>query len=158
MNDPTLFHQISDADLQQVLAPKTRGLRAAVAAAGPRLRRIVTFGSILGRMGLKGEAHYAIANAWQSLIAEQFAREDCHVLSLEWSLWNGVGMGHRLGSLERLARFGVDALPVEAALDVFETLLLGGAVGTYMVTSRFGPPRQVSLGATELPILRFVDK
>ena len=91
----------------------------------------------------------AIHRDWQSLIAEQFAREDCHVLSLEWSLWNGVGMGHRLGSLERLARFGVDALPVEAALDVFESLLLRGAVGTYMVTSRFGPPRQVSLGASE---------
>jgi enediyne polyketide synthase len=158
MNDPTLFQQISDADLQQVLTPKTLGLRAAIAAAGPRLRRIVTFGSILGRMGLKGEAHYAIANAWQSLIAEQYAREDCRVLSVEWSLWNGVGMGHRLGSLERLARFGVDALPVDAALEVFESLLLSGAVGTYMVTSRFGPPRQVSLGATELPILRFVDK
>jgi enediyne polyketide synthase len=158
MNDPTLFQQISDANLHQVLAPKTRGLRAAIAACGPRLRRIVAFGSILGRMGLKGEAHYAIANAWQSLIAEQFARKDCHVLSLEWSLWSGVGMGHRLGSLERLARFGVDALPIEAALEVFESLLLKGAVGTFMVTSRFGPPRHVSLGAPELPILRFLDK
>jgi enediyne polyketide synthase len=158
LNEPALFQQISDEDLCRVLAPKTVGLRAAIAAAGPGLRRIVTFGSILGRMGLKGEAHYAIANAWQSAIAEQFAREDRHVLSLEWSIWNGVGMGHRLGSLERLARQGVDALPVDAALDAFEALLLNGAVGTFMVTSRFGPPRHVSLGAAELPILRFVDE
>jgi enediyne polyketide synthase len=158
LNEPALFQQISDEDLRRVLAPKTIGLRAAIDAAGPRLRRIVTFGSILGRMGLKGEAHYAVANAWQSAIAEQFAGEDRHVLSLEWSIWNGVGMGHRLGSLERLARQGVDALPVDAALAAFEAFLLNGAVGTFMVTSRFGPPRHVSLGAAELPILRFVDK
>jgi enediyne polyketide synthase len=157
LNDPAPFEKISDADLHRIMAPKTIGLRAAIAAAGPRLRRIITFGSILGRMGLKGEAHYGIANAWQSVIAEAFERSNCHVLSLEWSVWNGVGMGHRLGAVERLARLGVDALPVEAALDMFEALVRDGAVGTFMITSRFGPPPHISCGATQLPLLRFVD-
>jgi enediyne polyketide synthase len=57
-----------------------------------------------------------------------------------------------------LAQFGVDALPVEAALDTFESLMLNGANGTFMVTSRFGPPWHVSLSAAELPLLRFIDK
>ena len=157
LNDPATFESISDADLNRVMVPKTMGLRAAIAAAGPRLRRIITFGSILGRMGLKGEAHYGIANAWQSAIAETFQRGDCNVLSLEWSVWNGVGMGHRLGAVERLARLGVDALPVDAALDMFEVLVRDGAVGTFMITSRFGPPPDISCGTTELPLLRFVD-
>ena len=157
LNDPAPFESVTDADLQRVMAPKTVGLRAAIAAAGPRLRRIITFGSILGRMGLKGEAHYGIANAWQSAIAETFQRSDCTVLSLEWSVWSGVGMGHRLGAVERLERLGVDALPVDAALDMFETLVRDGAAGTFMITSRFGPPPDISCGTAELPLLRFVD-
>ncbi len=159
INDPTPFASITPAQLASTMMPKTAGLRAAVAAAGPQLRRIVTFGSILGRMGLKGEAHYAIANAWQSAIAEQIARErpECDVLSLEWSIWNGAGMGHRLGSLERLARFGVDAIALDDGIDAFERLVLGGAIGTIIVTSRFGPPDYVSLGPADLPLLRFLD-
>jgi len=142
------------------MAPKTTGFRAAIDAAGPRLRRVISFGSILGRMGLKGETHYAIANAWQSAIAEDLARARprCSVLSLEWSIWNGAGMGHRLGSLERLARYGVDAIALDDGIDAFERLVQGGATGTLMVTSRFGPPSHVSLDATELPTLRFIDK
>jgi enediyne polyketide synthase len=159
VNDPIPFESITPAQLAATLGPKTAGLRAAIAAAGPHLRRIVTFGSIIGRIGLKGEAHYALANAWQSAIAEQVAREraDCDVLSLEWSIWNGAGMGHRLGSLERLARFGVDAIALDEGIDMFERLVLGGATGTMMVTSRFGPPAYVSLGRAELPLRRFLD-
>jgi enediyne polyketide synthase len=110
-------------------------------------------------MGLKGETHYALANAWQSALAESMAqaRPECRVLSLEWSIWNGAGMGHRLGSLERLARYGVDAIALDDGVDAFERLVLGGAAGTLVVTSRFGPPSNVSLAAIELPMLRFVD-
>jgi enediyne polyketide synthase len=159
LNEPRLFQDIDNTELQRLLAPKTAGLLAAVEAAGPCLSRIVAFGSILGRMGLKGESHYAIANAWQSAIAEDIARShpQCRVLSLEWSIWSGAGMGHRLGSLQRLARYGVDAIALEDGIDAFERLVLGGATGTMMVASRFGPPDYVSLGRAELPLLRFID-
>lgn len=159
LNEPRLFADIDDAALERLLAPKTTGLLAAVEAAGPHLRRIITFGSILGRMGLKGEAHYAIANAWQSKLAEEIVKSQprCRLLSLEWSIWNGAGMGHRLGSLERLARYGVDAISLDDGVGAFERLVLAGATGTVMMTSRFGPPSYVSLGPTELPMLRFLD-
>jgi enediyne polyketide synthase len=156
-NEPRLFMDIDDAELGRIMAPKTIGFHAAVQAAGPKLRRIVTFGSILGRMGLKGETHYALANAWQSKIADDIARArpKCRVLSLEWSIWNGAGMGHRRGSLEALARFGVDAIALNDGVDAFDRLAVGGAAGSWMVTSRFGPPSYVSLGDAELPPLPF---
>jgi enediyne polyketide synthase len=159
-NETRLFQHIDDAGLQRIMAPKTIGFRAAVHAAGPQLRRIVTFGSILGRMGLKGETHYALANAWQTRIAENIARErpECRVLSLEWSIWNGAGMGHRAGSLEALARFGVDAIELDDGVDAFERLVIGGATGSFMVTSRFGPPSHVALDDGELPDLPFADE
>jgi enediyne polyketide synthase len=159
-NETQLFQHIDDAGLQRIMAPKTIGFRAAVHAAGPQLRRIVMFGSILGRMGLKGETHYALANAWQTRIAESIARErpECRVLSLEWSIWNGAGMGHRTGSLETLARFGVDAIALDDGVEAFERLVIGGATGSFIVASRFGPPSYVALGGGELPDLPFADE
>jgi enediyne polyketide synthase len=159
-NETQLFGDIDDADLRRIMAPKTIGFRAAVGAAGAQLRRIVTFGSILGRMGLKGETHYALANAWQSKMAEDLARDrpECRVVSLEWSIWDGAGMGHRRGSLEALARFGVDAIALDDGVDAFERLVIGGATGSLMVASRFGPPSYVALGGDELPYLPFADE
>ena len=160
LNEPKLFQEIDDAALRRLLGPKTTGLLAAIAAAGPQLRHLIVFGSILGRMGLKGETHYALANAWQSALAEAFAgaQRQCRVLALEWSIWNGAGMGHRHGSLERLARYGVDAIALDDGVDAFEKLVMGGASGTLIVASRFGPPSYVSLGEDGLPMLRFIDK
>jgi enediyne polyketide synthase len=159
-NQTRLFQHIDDGGLLDMMAPKTIGFRAAVHAAGPQLRHIVTFGSILGRMGLKGETHYALANAWQSRMAEDIARErpECRVLSLEWSIWDGAGMGHRTGSLASLARFGVDAIALDDGVDVFERLVIGGATGSLMVASRFGPPSHVALAGGELPSLPFADE
>lgn len=154
-NETQLFHDIEPADFLRIMAPKTVGLRIAVDAAGPCLRRIVTFGSILGFMGLKGETHYALANAWQSAIAKEIAnrRPQCKVLSLEWSIWDGAGMGHRRGALDALARFGVDAIALDDGLDAFERLVVGGAVGTLIVTSRFGPPSYVAFSEHPAPPL-----
>lgn len=158
ISEPTLFQNVSDDALRRMMAPKTSGLRVAISAAGPALRRIIAFGSILGRMGLKGQAHYAIANAWQTVIAEDYGlmHNNCDVLALEWSIWSGTGMGHRHGSLDHLARFGVDPIALDDGLAAFERLAIG-AVGTMMVTSRFGPPTEISLMPDELPMLRFVD-
>jgi enediyne polyketide synthase len=154
-NETQLFHNIEAADFLRIMAPKTVGLRIAVDAAGPRLRRIVTFGSILGCMGLKGETHYALANAWQSAIAEEIAsrRPQCKVLSLEWSIWDGAGMGHRRGVLDALVRFGVDAVALDDGLDAFERLAVGGAAGALIVTSRFGPPSYVGFSDDAAPPL-----
>lgn len=159
-NETRMLEQIDDAGLLTMMAPKTIGFRSAVRAAGASLRRIVAFGSILGRMGLKGETHYALANAWQSKIAEDIARDrpECRVLSLEWSIWNGVGMGHRTGSLDALARFGVDAIALDCGIDAFERFALGGATGSLMVASRFGPPSYVRLGGDELPLMPFAGE
>ena len=159
-NEPMPFQNLFEAALRRAMAAKTTGLRVAIAAAGPQLRRIITFGSILGRMGLKGQAHYALANAWQTAIAEDYARahRSCDVLALEWSIWCGEGLRHRPGSLNYLARFGVDAIALDDGLAAFERLTVGGAVGTMIVTSRFGPPCEVSLEPATLPAGQFAGQ
>lgn len=160
LNRPRLFMDISDEDLERALASKTTGFLAAVEASGPHLRRVVTFGSILARMGIKTQAHYALANAWQSKLAEHVAHDRplCRVLSIEWSIWNRLSAGHRSTALDYLARYGVDPIEIEDGVGAFERLVLGGAAGTLIVTSRFGPPSFVSLGTDDGPHLSFFDR
>jgi enediyne polyketide synthase len=160
VNEPASLTNISNDVLRRTLAPKTSGLECAIRALGATLRRVVTFGSIIGLIGLEGEAHYALANAMQTAAAEAWAGEapGRSALAIEWSVWGGIGMGERLGTLDRLAGIGVDALPLDDALGAFDALIDRSAAGAIAVTSRFGPPPELALGASDLPSLRFIDE
>jgi enediyne polyketide synthase len=160
VNEPKRLTELDSETIRTTLAPKTTGLELALQALGPQLRRLVTFGSIIGRIGLEGEAHYALANALQTAATDGWASAapGRAALAIEWSVWGGTGMGERLGTIERLAALGVDALSTDDALEAFDKLLAEDAVGAVVVTSRFGPPPALSLGATDLPVLRFVDE
>jgi enediyne polyketide synthase len=160
VNEPKRLTGLDAETVRRTLAPKVRGLRQALDVLGPQLRRLITFGSIIGRIGLEGEAHYALANAIQSAATEQWQSEGSgrSALAVEWTLWGGVGMGERLGTIERLGAQGVDAISVDDALDAFDRLIGEGATGAVAVTSRFGPPPYLSLGPAELPMLRFIDE
>jgi enediyne polyketide synthase len=160
VNEPKRLTELDAETIRDTLAPKTTGLELTLQALGPQLRRLVTFGSIIGRIGLEGEAHYALANAWQTAATERWASAAPHrtALAIEWSVWGGIGMGERLGTIERLGALGVDALSTDDALEAFDRLFAKDAVGAVVVTSRFGAPPALSLGETELPILRFVDE
>jgi enediyne polyketide synthase len=160
INEPARLTDLDGETVRRTLAPKVTGLQQALGALGPQLRRLITFGSIIGRIGLEGEAHYALANAMQSAATEQWANECAGrcALAVEWTLWGGVGMGERLGTIERLGAQGVDAISVDDALDAFDRLIGEGATGVVAVTSRFGPPPHLSLGPTELPMFRFIDE
>jgi enediyne polyketide synthase len=158
VNEPKRLTDLDAATIRKTLAPKTLGLESTLRAVGPQLRRLVTFGSIIGRIGLEGESHYALANAMQTLATETWASAAPNraALAIEWSLWGGAGMGERLGTIERLDALGVDALSVDDALDAFDRLL--DAKGAVVVTSRFGAPPSLSLGVSGLPMLRFIDE
>lgn len=160
LNMPKRLIELDDDLVRQTIAPKTIGLEFTLEILGPSLRRLITFGSIIGRIGLEGESHYALANAMQSAATETWAAASNGraALAIEWSVWGGIGMGERLGTIERLGTQGVDAISVDDALEVFGRLIAEGAVGTVAVTSRFGPPPDLSLGTGDFPMLRFVDE
>jgi enediyne polyketide synthase len=159
INDPKRLTVLDSQNVRRTLAPKTIGLSLTLQALGPSVKRVITFGSIIGRLGLEGESHYALANAMQTTATEAWAgsSDGGSALAIEWSVWGGAGMGERLGTIERLSAQGVDAISIDHALETFNRLITTGAVGTVTVTSRFGPPTDLSLGPAELPMLRFVD-
>ena len=64
-NVPAALTSLDEDAFRQTLAPKIAGLEAILAAVDPAaLKLLVTFGSIIGRAGLRGQADYATANDW----------------------------------------------------------------------------------------------
>ncbi|MCW2915053.1 MAG: erythronolide synthase [Actinomycetia bacterium] len=168
-NVPKLLDELTDDDYRHTIDPKVAGLEAVLAAVDTSaLRLLVTFGSITGRAGLRGEAHYAVANEWQSDLVERLAQElpHCRCRAVEWSLWSGVGMGERLGSVENLARVGVTTITPDQGVAMLRGLIADpGAPVVAVVTGRFGEMPTVvfsagsgSPGTDELPLLRFLER
>nr|AFV52145.1 polyketide synthase [Streptoalloteichus sp. ATCC 53650] len=161
-NEPTGLAALTPDELRRTLAPKVTGLRAVLDAVdAERLRLLITFGSVIGRAGLRGEAHYATANDWATELTLDHGRAHPHtrVLALEWSVWSGAGMGERLGVVEALIREGITPISVEEGLTVLRRVLADPAAGPVLVISgRAGDLPTLALERRELPLKRFLDR
>ena len=161
VNDPKRLEKITFHDLQQTLAPKIGGLSNVLNSIDPaKLRLVLTFGSIIARAGLHGEAHYGLANEFLNLLVERWQKEHahCRCLNLEWSVWAGSGMGQRLGVLDSLVRQGITPIPLDDALEHLKTMLSWkGAPSSAIVTGRFGSLPTLKFHQPELPLLRFLE-
>lgn len=162
VNVPQLLSSLDRADFLRTLAPKVRGIRNVLAAVNPdRLRLLVTFGSIIARTGLPGEADYALANEWLGQLVERFQREhpDCRCLNLEWSIWSGVGMGDRLGRADVLMQQGITPITPDIGIAMLQRSIARPLpVTSVVVTGRFGEAPTLKLEQPELPFLRFLEQ
>src|SRR5262249_26957851 len=145
---------------RKTLAPKIDGLRAVLDAVDPeKVKLLITFGSIIGRAGLRGEAHYSTANDWMTELTVDWERRHphCRALALEWSVWSGAGMGERLGVVEALIRDGITPIPTDEGIAVLRRVLADESVGpVVVVTGRIEGLPTVNRERAELPLLRFV--
>ena len=161
-NVPRLIGALDEAEFLDTLAPKLRGVRNVLAAIDrDRLRLLITFGSLIARTGMRGEAHYAVANEWLAAFVErwQFEHPKCRCLNVEWSVWAGVGMGERLGRVDALMQQGITPIPIDEGIRILNSLLgqrLPAA--SVVVTGRFGEASTLTLEKPELPFLRFLEE
>jgi len=161
-NVPCLIENLNSQTLAETLAPKIRGAQNLLAAINPeRLRLFITFSSIIARTGLPGEAHYGLANEWLTRLTAdwQAAHPHCRCLAIEWSVWSGVGMGARLGTVDELARRGITPIPVEKGLDSLRKLLCRKSANVAaVVMGRLREMPTLKVEKPELPFLRFLEK
>ncbi|MCX7112683.1 MAG: type I polyketide synthase [Proteobacteria bacterium] len=161
-NQPCALGKLDLPALQATLRPKILGLDNLLSAVDvEKLRLLVAFSSIIGRIGMHGEADYALANARLSRVVENFqaSHANCRCLALEWSIWSGVGMGERLGRVEALLREGITPITPEQGMDWLRRLIAEPCPSTSMVVSgRLGakPPLRFA-GEGELPFSRFLE-
>jgi enediyne polyketide synthase len=161
-NEPKPLLNLDESAFGRTLAPKIGGLEAVLAATDPgSLRLLVTFGSIIGRAGLRGEADYATANDWLTDLTYRVAEDypDCRCIALEWSVWSGSGMGERLGVLESLMREGISPISTEEGIAILNKILTDPSAPTAMVVmGRAEGLPTITLEQQELPLLRFLDR
>src|SRR5690606_15413371 len=125
-NEPAGLAGLGPDDFRRTFAPKVGGLRNVLDAIDPgRLRLLVTFGSIIGRAGLPGEAHYATANEWLADLTREVGERHpgCRAVCMEWSVWSEVGMGERLSVVDRLAEQGITPIPAADGVETMRRLL-----------------------------------
>ncbi|HEX4815951.1 MAG TPA: type I polyketide synthase [Nonomuraea sp.] len=161
-NEPESLAGLDMDAFRRTFAPKVGGLRNVLDAVEPgRLRLLVTFGSIIGRAGLHGEAHYATANEWLAdLTGEAGARHPgCRTLCMEWSVWSEVGMGERLSVVDRLTDQGITPIRAEQGVEIMRRLVRDpGTPGVVVISGRTEGIGTVRRDLPELPLLRFVGK
>ncbi len=161
-NEPGALFSLTEQSYQSTLAPKIDGLRAVLDAVDPdRIKLLVTFGSIIGRAGLRGEAHYATANDWMTELTVRFAaaHPGARALALEWSVWSGAGMGERLGVVEALKRDGITPISTADGIDVMLRLLADPAAApVHVICGRTSGLPTLPIERGELPLTRFVDR
>lgn len=161
-NEPQALADLDEAAFGRTLAPKITGLRAVLAAVDPaRLKLLVSFGSIIGRAGLSGEADYATANDWLTDLTSRTSEghPGCRCLTLEWSVWAGAGMGERLGVLDALRREGIVPIPLTDGVDIFLELLGDPRVsGNVVVMGRAEGLPTITLERRQLPLTRFLER
>lgn len=161
-NVPCLIENLNSQAFAETLAPKIHGAQNLLAAINPdRLRLFITFSSIIARTGLPGEAHYGLANEWLTRLTGQWQSEHphCRCLAVEWSVWSGVGMGARLGTVDELARRGITPIPVEKGLDSLHRLLCRKSANVAtVVMGRLSDMPTLKVERPELPFFRFLEK
>lgn len=160
-NEPQLLGQLDEAAIRKTFAPKVDGLNHLLAVIDPdRLRLLVTFGSIIARTGLRGEADYALANDRLVHLTERFAAAHpaCRCVAIEWSVWSSIGMGEKLGRVAVLRREGITPIPPDQGLALFRRLLAQPLpTVAVVVTGRFGAIPTLQAEQPELPFLRFLE-
>ena len=172
-NIPQLLTALDEKALQRTLAPKVQGLQNVLAAINPhQIKLLVTFGSIIARTGLRGEADYALANEWLAHLTERFGQHypTCRCLTVEWSVWSGVGMGERLGRVDTLMQQGITPIPPDVGVSLLHRLIAQALTtrgnqnpnqlipSSVVVTGRFGKIPTLKLEHQELPFLRFLER
>ncbi|UXE62827.1 MAG: type I polyketide synthase [Woronichinia naegeliana WA131] len=161
VNQPKLIRNLELTDFINTFAPKVNGLANLLNAIPHiQLKQLITFGSIIARTGLPGEADYALANDILGHLVSQFQGQNphCHCVNIDWSVWSGTGMGERLGRIDSLVQQGITPLSPDQAIAVLRQLMSQVLPTTsVVVTGRFGNPPTLTLSHRELPLLRFLE-
>ena len=161
-NEPAALFSLSEETFRKTLAPKIGGLQAVLNAVDEdKIKLLVTFGSIIGRAGLRGEAHYATANDWMTELTLRFGRKHpkARAIALEWSVWSGTGMGEKLGVVQALMRDGITPIPTEEGIEILRRTIADPAVPPVLVVcGRTAGLVTLPIQKRELPLTRFVDR
>ncbi|MDH3727106.1 MAG: SDR family NAD(P)-dependent oxidoreductase [Myxococcales bacterium] len=127
VNRPRRAHKVTAEEARDEIGPKLLGalhLFEALESDPPAIFCALT--SLIGATGMPNNAWYAFANQALDRSLGMFAgsHPKTEAISMAFSVWDEVGMGANLGSLEGLASLGTDSIALEEGvrrfLELFE--------------------------------------
>ncbi|MEW6775120.1 MAG: SDR family NAD(P)-dependent oxidoreductase [Bdellovibrionota bacterium] len=129
-------------EIRETLAPKLGGaLALARGTKGDSIEAFVLFGSVVGRLGNRGQADYAAANLSLSVLASRFSEignASAKALLLDWSAWADVGMASRGVAKQFFKEAGVDVIQPATGAPLVRAELLAGTSGEVLVCGSLG--------------------
>jgi len=122
INRPQRAHKVSAKEAREEISPKLIGalnLFDALKDDPPAI--FCAFTSVIGVTGMPNNAWYAFANQAldRSLGVFASSNPNTDAVSMAFSVWQEVGMGANLGSLEGLSSLGTDSIPLEEGVARF---------------------------------------
>jgi len=121
--------RLKQADLEDVYKESLPKIMGAVhvleAVQGDQLKLVVPMASIIGVTGMEGSGWYGFANEAliQYLRDYQIKNKRVQIIAPAFSVWHEVGMGVRLGSVEKLSERGIGAIPLSEGVKRFRELI-----------------------------------
>jgi acyl transferase domain-containing protein/NAD(P)-dependent dehydrogenase (short-subunit alcohol dehydrogenase family)/acyl-CoA thioesterase FadM len=121
-NSPGKVIEVSAAKAEAEIATKLRGAENLfkIFAAAP-LKLFAVFTSIIGVTGMRHNAWYAYSNETVARLLEQYGQTHpkTAVISYAFGVWDEVGMGVKLGTVQHLAKMGINAISVQDGVSQF---------------------------------------
>lgn len=141
-NFPRPASTVDASQAMRELAPKLLGMKHLLGALREdKLTLIVGLTSVIGVVGMPGNAWYGFANESLDLLLRDYAALHPHVetQTCAYSVWSDVGMGARLGSDKNLESKGIGSINVDVGVKHFMQLVRGrGRDQQIVTTSRLG--------------------
>lgn len=141
-NNPRLFKDINHEEAFLEISPKVIGLNNILELLNlANLKIITAMSSIIGYTGMPGNAWYAWSNKVIENLILKHRQQNPNIQAciIGYSIWDEVGMGFRMGSVEKLASSGIAAISKNDGVESFSKLMSGNlGVDKYIVTSRLG--------------------
>ena len=128
----TLIANMSEDDLLEVLAPKTRGIAAlAEALREEPLDFFCVFSSAIAFSGNPGQSSYAAASLFINSFAGQMRRLLPYpVAVVDWGYWGDVGIVADAPTRRRMQAQGVLSISPDAGMDVLARIMAAGVAQT----------------------------
>ncbi len=125
LNSLKRLQQVASEDAFEESLPKVMGAVNVCKAMSQPPKLIAGITSIIGLTGMEGSGWYGLANEVLNLYLHQFKNQNpqTDVVTIAYSVWDEIGMGAKLGSIDRLAEKGIGAIPVAEGVKRFKQLI-----------------------------------
>ena len=137
VNNPYLINSLNPDAIKETLNPKILGIKNLLEIF-KKTEILINFSSVIGVTGMEGEAHYAYANSWLDWMADKL-RKKIRSISINWSVWSGIGMGEKLGKINELINKEITPINPEKGVDCFLNLISSDINKNVVVGGRLGP-------------------